>query len=159
MNAGKTLLAASLGLCLIGPVCAGSVMLEEPEVRTIVTDAGFGDPVRIERDGRLWRVEAPGTDSDDEITLFVDEDGKILGAADVAEARISALETPEVPPEPVTLETVALVIRDAGFHDVHDIDFLHSENVWKAEADDFQGEDYELHVDPDTGRIVHIEDD
>ena len=31
--------------------------------------------------------------------------------------------------------------------------------VWKAEADDITGEDFELHVDAGTGRIIHVEDD
>jgi hypothetical protein len=48
---------------------------------------------------------------------------------------------------------------NAGFHNVHDIDFLDSKGVWKAEADDITGEDYELHVDATSGRIVHLEDD
>jgi hypothetical protein len=48
---------------------------------------------------------------------------------------------------------------NAGFRNVHDIDYLDSRGLWKLEADDISGEDYELHIEPNTGRIVHIEDD
>lgn len=44
-------------------------------------------------------------------------------------------------------------------NNVHDIDYLGGQGLWKAEADDITGEDFELHVNPETGMIVHIEDD
>jgi hypothetical protein len=59
----------------------------------------------------------------------------------------------------VTEAGVEAIVINAGFHNVHDIDMLDSKGLWKAEADDSAGEDYELHIDPLSGQIVHIEDD
>lgn len=54
---------------------------------------------------------------------------------------------------------VVAVLHGAGYHDVHDIDWLSNRGVWKAEARDPSGDDREVHVDPYDGAIVHVEDD
>jgi hypothetical protein len=54
---------------------------------------------------------------------------------------------------------VAAVLHGAGYHDVHDIDWLSGSGVWKAEARDPSGDDREIHVSPYDGAIVHVEDD
>jgi|GEM_PF-4958261 len=41
----------------------------------------------------------------------------------------------------------------------HDTVCLENQGVWKADADDGRGQDYELHVDASSGEIEHIEDD
>ena len=56
-------------------------------------------------------------------------------------------------------ETVVAVLHGAGYHDVHDIDWLNNRGVWKAEARDPSGDDREIHVDPYDGSIVHVEND
>ena len=55
--------------------------------------------------------------------------------------------------------TVEAVLLGAGYHDVHDIDWLSHRGVWKAEARDPQGDDREIHVDPYDASIVHVEED
>lgn len=54
---------------------------------------------------------------------------------------------------------VRVVLAAAGYHDIHDIDWLSRRGVWKAEARDRSGDDLEIHVDPLDGRILHVEDD
>jgi hypothetical protein len=54
---------------------------------------------------------------------------------------------------------VAAVLHGAGYHDVHDIDWLSNRGVWKAEARDPSGDDREVHVSPYDGAIVHVEND
>ncbi len=159
----KTLLSVSLGLALTDSALAGTLVIEEPEVRTIVTEAGYGDPVVVKHDGNYWRVKSIDDDSDREVTLFVNADGEIVGAGEVARTRITETTTTttttvKTPDEPMNESSVATVVMNAGFHNVHDIDYLDHRGVWKAEADDITGEDFELHVDA-NGRIVHIEDD
>lgn len=61
--------------------------------------------------------------------------------------------------EKIDKTDVAAVLHGAGYHDVHDIDWLSNRGVWKAEARDPSGDDREVHVDPYDGRIVHVEDD
>ena len=65
--------------------------------------------------------------------------------------------TPMPPPPALNADDVRVILSDAGFHDVHDIEF--EDDHWRAEARDATGEDYELKIDPIDGRIVHLEDD
>lgn len=160
-------IAISMMFVSAGLAAAETVVINEPEVRTIVVKGGYGDPILVERDGNLWRAKTIDDDGDGEVTLFVNAEGKILAASDVARTRITETTTtttttsavPAPAPAPVTKATVATVVMNAGFHNVHDIDFLDNKGVWKAEADDITGEDYELHVDATSGKIVHVEDD
>jgi hypothetical protein len=61
--------------------------------------------------------------------------------------------------EKIDKTTVAAVLHGAGYHDVHDIDWLATRGVWKAEARDPSGDDRELHISPYDGAIVHVEND
>jgi len=169
MTLKQLVIAVSLGLALTGSAVAETIVISEPEVRTIVVKEGYGEPTLVERDGSLWRVKSIDNDGDGEVTVFIDAEGKVLGAADVARTRItettttttttSATPAPAPTPTPVTEATVTTVVMNAGFHNVHDIAFLDSQGVWKAEADDSSGADYELHVDATSGLLVHVEDD
>ena len=167
MTLKQLVVAISLGLALAGSAVAETIVINEPEVRTIVVKQGYGDPVLVERDGGLWRARTINKTGEGEVTLFVNAEGQVLGAADVARTRITETTTtttttsavPAPAPAPVTEATVSTIVMNAGFHNVHDIDFLDGKGVWKAEADDITGEDYELHVDATSGRIVHVEDD
>ena len=162
MTFKQSVLTVSLGLALAGSAMAQTVVIHEPEVRTIVTKAGYGDPVLVERDGSLWRLKTT-TASNTPVTVFVNEQGEILGAAAVSRTRVSetttTTTTTAAPITPVTEASVVTAVTNAGFHNVHDINFLEKKGVWKAEADDISGEDFEVHVDATSGRIVHVEDD
>lgn len=167
MTLKQLVVAVTLGLALTGSAIAETVVLGEPEVRTIVVTEGYGDPILVERDGDLWRAKSINKAGDGEVTLFINSEGQVLGAADVARTRITETTTtttttaavPAPAPAPVTEATVSTIVMNAGFHNVHDIDFLDDKGVWKAEADDITGEDFELHVDAISGRVVHVEDD
>ena len=167
MTLKQLVVAISLGLALTGSALAETIVISEPEVRTIVTKEGYGDPILVERDGDLWRAKTINKAGDGEVTLFVNSEGQVLGAADVARTRVTETTTtttttsavPAPAPVPVTEATVSSIVINAGFHNVHDIDYLDDKGVWKAEADDITGEDFELHVDANSGRVVHVEDD
>ena len=158
MNAKHGILAVTLGLVLAGAAAAETIVLAEPEVRTIVTKAGYGEPVVIKRENELWRVRSLSP-AGQEVTIFVDETGKLLGASDVARTRITTTTTTttKVAPKPIAAADVNIVLAEAGFHNVHDVSL--SNGLWKAEADDITGEDFEIHIDANTGLIVHVEDD
>ena len=165
MNMKKTLIAAALASVLAVPAMADTtITIKEPEVRTIVTTSGYAEPTIVVREGQFWRVKTMDVDADNEVTLFVDAQGNILGASEVAQlalagnTEVTTITAVELD-KPFTPDTAAMIAMNAGFHNVHDIDYLDSRGVWKLEADDIRGEDYELHVDPKTGAIVHIEDD
>lgn len=158
MNSRHGILAVALGLALAGAAVAETIVLAEPEVRTIITKAGYGEPVVIKRDQDLWRVRSVSP-AGQEVTLFVDAKGNLLGASDVARTRIvtTTTTTAKVAPAPIDANVVTSVLADAGFHNVHDVSL--KDGVWKAEADDITGEDFEIHVDANSGLIVHVEDD
>ena len=164
MNYKPIVLAVVAGLTIASTAVADTVVITEPQVRTIVTEAGYRDPLVITQEGALWRVVSVDKDSDDKVTVFVNDKGEVLGAAAVTNALIA---TPgkdvdvviDTTTNPLTETSVASIVMNAGFHNVHDIDYLDGRGVWKAEADDITGEDYELHVNPTSGQIVHVEDD
>lgn len=172
MNIKHSLLAGTVGICMGAAVAsADTIIVKEPQVRTIVTEAGYGEPLLIQREGDLWRVKSTDKNGNTNVTLFVDQQGNVLGAADVARTRVTQTTTTtetttsepgavaSAPQEFVTEAAVASIVADAGFHNIHDIDFLDNRGVWKAEADDVTGEDFEVHVDAMSGNIVHVEDD
>ncbi|HEX5786612.1 MAG TPA: PepSY domain-containing protein [Woeseiaceae bacterium] len=74
------------------------------------------------------------------------------------DARPASIENP-ASTTTITEADVSNVLREAGYDNVHDIEYLDDRGVWKAEADDATGEDFEVHVDGTTGEIVHLEDD
>lgn len=163
MKLKHIVISISIGLALSLPVAAETIVIAEPKVRTIVTEAGYGEPVLIEREGELWRVQSMDKGGEEKLTIFVNPQGQILAPAQVVESRILSTTTTtttiENLPEPLTPNSVKQIVMNAGFHNVHDVDFLDGSGVWKVEADDIGGDDYELHIDPNTGMIVHIEDD
>lgn len=158
MKATYKILAVSLGLSLAGVVAADTVVLAEPEVRTIVMKRGYVEPTVVVREGDLWRVRSLDP-AGQEVTLFVDANGKVLGASEVVRSRIVTTTTTAPAPLPAPLDPPSLtrVLTEAGFHNIHDVDL--DNGVWKAEADDITGEDFEIHVDASSGMIVHVEDD
>lgn len=171
MTLKQLAVAVSLSLSLAGAAMAETVVITEPEVRTIIVKEGYGDPISVVREGDLWRAKSVRTNVPGEVTVFVNSEGKVLGAADVVRTRMTKTTTtttvtpaapmpaPAPAPAPVTEAAVEAIVINAGFHNVHDIDMLNTKGVWKAEADDSAGEDYELHIDAMSGLIVHIEDD
>jgi uncharacterized membrane protein YkoI len=45
----------------------------------------------------------------------------------------------------------------AGYLNVHDVDY--EDGIWNAEADDPQGKDVEIKIDPKTGQVIGKEKD
>ena len=160
MNSKHGILAAALALGFAGAAAAETIVIAEPEVRTIVTKAGYAEPLMIKREDTYWRVRSLNP-AGKEVTLFVDADGKVLGASDIVRSRLvtttTTTTTTTPAPAPLDATSVTSVLADAGFHDIHDVSL--QGGVWKAEADDITGDDMEIHVDANTGRIVHVEDD
>ena len=161
MNSKHGILAAALALGFAGAAAAETIVIAEPEVRTVVVKAGYAEPLMIKREDAFWRVRSMNP-AGKEVTLFVDANGKVLGAADVARTRLLTKTTTTTTtttrvPKPIDATSVTSVLTDAGFHDIHDVSL--KDGVWKAEADDITGDDREIHVDATSGLIVHVEDD
>ncbi|HLM52069.1 MAG TPA: PepSY domain-containing protein [Pseudoxanthomonas sp.] len=57
----------------------------------------------------------------------------------------------------LTEDDVKARLTAAGYSKVHDVDF--EDGLWKAEADNALGNDVEVHLDPQDGRLLHVEND
>lgn len=45
----------------------------------------------------------------------------------------------------------------AGYTHIHDVDY--EDGIWNAEADDSNGKDVEVKIDPSSGRVIGKEKD
>ena len=126
-------------------VFAGAAMAQEaaadamtaPQVRAALEAQGYTKVNDVEFDDGVWKADARSADGQ-RVELRIDPaTGKVypedavarLGEADVR-AKLSA----------------------AGYANVHDVEF--DDGMWTAEAEDADGRDVELSLDPDTGRVV-----
>lgn len=144
--------------------------ITEHEVRDLLLAEGFShvDDVDYEESRGLWEAEVTTRDGT-EIEVHVDPvssrvllgDGTPYVAGRPLPARpATALPAPiivQLPAQPLDSTSVHDILANAGFHDVHDVEF--DDGRWRAEARDATGEDYEIELDPIDGRIVHVEDD
>ena len=108
------------------------------------------------------RLEAQGYTSINDIKF---EDGVWKADARSAngnrvDVRIDA-QTGEVYPDEQVAQLGETDVRArlaaAGYTNVHDVDY--EDGIWNAEADDPQGKDVELKIDPDTGKVIGKEKD
>lgn len=122
----------------------------------IVTEAGYAEPDVIVKHGEIWRVKTQKA-TGQIVTLYVTPEGEVIGAARAAsDYELKVVEKPDSETA-YTPEDVKQVLTEAGFYNIHDVDMQNG--TWKAEADDASGEDYEIHIEAASGKIVHIEDD
>ena len=111
--------------------------LTAAEVRAKLEAQGYTNVNDVEFEDGVWTADARSADGNrvdvsiDPKTgeVYPDEQVATLGEADV-EAKLVA----------------------AGYANVHDIKF--DDGVWKAEAEDAQGKDVELRLDPNTGKVI-----
>lgn len=76
------------------------------------------------------------------------------------DVRIDAQSGAIYPDEQVANLTEADVqakLAAAGYTNVHDVDY--EDGIWNAEADDPEGNDVELKIDPATGKVIGREND
>src|SRR5690606_24809360 len=136
----RTTLAVTATLLLAGlPAMAQEAQeaMTAAEVRARLEAQGYTKINDVEFKDGVWSADARSADGNrvdlsiDPKTgeIYPDEQVANLGEADV-EARLSA----------------------AGYAKVHDIEF--EDGVWKAEAEDAQGKDVELRLDPATGKVI-----
>lgn len=76
MTRKQLVVAVSLSLSLAASVAAETIVISEPEVRTIVVKEGYADPISVVREGDMWRVKSVRTNSPGEVTVFVDAEGR-----------------------------------------------------------------------------------
>jgi len=120
----------------------------------------FGDEDPALR-GPVVRSSPPGavviTDPDPETVIITERRPATVVVQEQPETVVLPVRGRTPPPPAFGADDVRVILSEAGFHDIHDIAF--DDGRWTAEARDATGEDYEVHIDPIDGRIVHLEDD
>jgi uncharacterized membrane protein YkoI len=120
-----------------GPVAAADDAMTAPQVRAALEAQGYTRINDVEFDDGMWKADARSADGQ-RVELRIDPaTGKVfpenavaaLGEADVR-AKLSA----------------------AGYAKVHDVEF--EAGVWTADAEDANGKDVKLTLDPQTGEVV-----
>lgn len=133
----RTGLALAATLLVAGLPAIAQDALTAAEVRATLETQGYTKVNDVEFEDGVWTADARSADGNRvELSInprtgevYPDEQVANLGEADI-EARLTA----------------------AGYAKVHDIEF--DDGVWKAEAEDAQGKDVELRLDPATGKVI-----
>ena len=132
-------LAAAFGT---GTAMAQDAPLTKPQVRAKLEAQGYTKINDIQFDDGTWTADARSADGNR------------------VELRMDA-RTGEVFPDELvgnlSKDDVKAQLAAAGWSNVHDIDW--DDGVWKAEADDENGRDFEVRMDPKTGKIIGTEKD
>ena len=147
--AGALALSAPAGIAQAQQVQAGAqtqvqvqTALTQPQLRARLEAQGYTSINDIKFEDGVWKADArsaTGNRVDPRVDaqtgeVYPDEQVARLAEADVR-AKLAA----------------------AGYTNVHDVDY--EDGIWNAEADDPQGKDVELKIDPDTGKVIGKEKD
>ena len=146
-NFRKQSLALALSLAFTGaafaqtaPANTGSP-LTEADVRALMAEQGYTEINDVEFKEGVWTADGKSADGN-HVEVKVDNTGKIIADANVAK---------------ITKDQIIIKAQEAGYKNVHDVDF--EGGVWKVEAEMADGTDVELKMDPDDGHILGSEQD
>ena len=111
--------------------------LTAPQVRASLEAQGYTGVNDVEFDDGVWKADARSADGQ-RVELRIDPStGKVYpedAVAQLSEADVRAKLTA------------------AGYANIHDVDF--DDGMWTADAEDANGRDLKLTLDPDTGKVV-----
>lgn len=131
----KTFLA--MALFAAGGAAFAQDALTAAEVRATLEAQGYTHVNDVEFDNGMWEADARSADGN-RVEVRIDaKTGKVYADEQVAQ---------------LGEDDVKAKLAAAGYHKVHDVKF--KDGVWKAEAEDRNGKDVDLHLDPATGKVI-----
>ncbi len=136
--------ASLLGIALV--LAAGYALAQdgmtEAQVRAKLEAQGYEKVNDVKFEDGVWKADARSADGNRVGVRIDPETGTVRPdelVANLSEADVRAR------------------LAAAGYTNVHDVDF--EDGIWNAEADDPSGQDVELKIDPDTGKVMGKEKD
>jgi uncharacterized membrane protein YkoI len=139
LTAFSVALALALGA---GQVSAADDAMTSPQVRASLEAQGYTNVNDVEFEDGVWKADARSADGQ-RVELRIDPaTGKVFpedAVASLSEADVRAK------------------LSAAGYGNVHDVEF--DDGMWTADAEDGNGKDLKLTLDPQTGKIVGADRD
>ena len=133
---------AATALLAGGAALAQDKSLTSAEVRAKLEAQGYTNINDVEFEDGVWTADARSADGN-RVDLSIDpRTGNVYPDEQVAT---------------LSEDDVKARLAAAGYSNIHDLKF--DEGVWKAEAEDAQGKDLELRLDPATGKAIGSERD
>ena len=134
-------LTLALAACASGSVLAQDALTEQ-EVRASLTEQGYTKVNDVEFEDGVWKADARSADGNRMEVRIDPATGEIYPDTQVAQ---------------MSEADVRAQLAAAGYVNVHDVDY--EDGIWNAEADDPEGKDVELKIDPATGKVIGTEKD
>jgi len=131
-----------LALACLGSVAMAETGLTEAQVRATLEAQGYTKVNDVKFEDGVWKADAKSADGNRVDVRLDAATGKVFPDEQVAN---------------LTEADVRAKLATAGYTNVHDVDY--EDGIWNAEADDPQGKDVELKIDPDTGKVIGKEKD
>lgn len=152
----KIIIAIAVSALLAGPAFADTKQTAEPtnttsvpaialtqkQVEASIAAAGFKQFKGLEFKAGIWQAKARGGD---------------MKWADIYIHPLTGKLFQEGVPSPLNEQEIMAKVTAAGYRNVHDVDFKHG--VWAGEADDSDGNDVALIIDPDDGSVINASND
>ena len=135
------ILTLALAACASGAALAQDALTEQ-DVRASLTAQGYTKVNDVEFEDGVWKADARSADGNRMEVRIDPATGKVYPNTQVAQ---------------MSEADVRAQLAAAGYGDVHDVDY--EDGIWNAEADDPEGKDVELKIDPTNGKVIGTEKD
>ena len=138
----RNFLVLGLALACLSGSALAQAGLTQVQVRAKLEAQGYTKINDVKFEDGVWKADARSADGN-RVDVRIDaETGEVFPDEQVAN---------------LTEADVRAKLATAGYTNVHDVDY--EDGIWNAEADDPQGKDVELKIDPKTGKVIGKEKD